>query len=131
MRGVGGFTTVELLVTLFVASLFVMSGYQFYGAVSARSVESRMMSEASNLAQEVLAKAGDYASVTASCTATNQNVTNISLASIGASSTLPDLSVQVIRCQPIASSSIVRTTAVVSYDSPAKEVAHAKYVPAP
>lgn len=127
----GGFTTVELLVTLFVASLFVLSGYQFYGAVSSRTVAARSMAEASNIGHEVLAKAGEYRTITVLCTAaaSTHSTTNINLSSLGiTSTTLPDATARVLRCKPSSSSPIIRVTAIVGYGSPVKEVAHAKYV---
>ena len=49
-----GFTVVELMITLFVASLFIISGYQLYQVVVFRGSDARKLSEASTLAYEVL-----------------------------------------------------------------------------
>jgi prepilin-type N-terminal cleavage/methylation domain-containing protein len=49
-----GFTAVELLVTLVMAALFLAAGYQLYGAILARSSESRWQSQADNIAVQYL-----------------------------------------------------------------------------
>lgn len=43
-----GFSAVELLITLFIAFMFIMMGYQLYGAVIKDGGESRARAQASN-----------------------------------------------------------------------------------
>ncbi|MFZ1250483.1 MAG: prepilin-type N-terminal cleavage/methylation domain-containing protein [Candidatus Microsaccharimonas sp.] len=45
-----GFTAVELLVTLFVAALFLAAGYTLYNAIASRSLDARLSAQADNLA---------------------------------------------------------------------------------
>ena len=124
----GGFTTVELLVTLFVASLFVISGYQLYSVVNSRAANTRMMSEASNIGYEVLRKEGSVyndsgipACNTTVSTHPTQSVTRSDLR-------LPSPSIRIRRCVPFSGVPIILVTVTVSYDSPLKEVVHATYI---
>ena len=56
MKKDGGFTTVELLVTLFIAAAFLMSGYQLYSMIIRDGGEARARAKASNVAYEYLQK---------------------------------------------------------------------------
>lgn len=49
-----GFSTVELLITLFVASVFLFSGYQLYSMIIKDGGETRAQARASNAAYEYL-----------------------------------------------------------------------------
>ena len=122
----GGFTTVELLVTLFIAVMMVVSGYQLYTAVNQRSGRVRTAAEASNLAYSRIRENSDYIAVTNDCVA--QAETGAS-SSVVTGTTLPGtVTVIIRRCKPFADSDITRVTALVRYDTPVKEVAHAVYV---
>ena len=121
-----GFTTVELLVTLFIAAMMVISGYQLYSTVSQRGGRTRSMAEASNLAYSKLRENSNYTSVTNSCL-TQETIGEITTTISG--TTIPGpVSLVIRRCKPFTANNIVRVTAIVRYDSPVKEVAHAVYV---
>lgn len=123
----GGFTTVELLVTLFVAALFIASGYQLYNVITMRSGNARMMSEASNIGYDVLRKEGaTVAGVPVSCS--NPVNTHPTQSVSRTSETLPGLTIRIIRCTPASDLSVVRVSVIVSCGSPVKEVTHATYV---
>ncbi len=49
-----GFTAVELLITLFVAALFLMAGYTLYDTILGRSSDTRQMAQADNIAYDYL-----------------------------------------------------------------------------
>ena len=49
-----GFSTVELLVTLFVAAAFLLSGYQLYAMIIKDGGETRAQAKASNTAYDYL-----------------------------------------------------------------------------
>ena len=49
-----GFTTVELLVTLFVAAIFLMSGYQLYAMIIKNNGEASARAKATNVAYQYL-----------------------------------------------------------------------------
>lgn len=121
-----GFTAVELMVTLFVAVLFIMSGYMLYDAVSSRSANTREMAEASNVAYEVLRNEGSaYRSISTMCSATppSQTVTRSDLK-------IPSPTITIKRCKPFADSMILQVTVVVQYgpSEARKEAVHATYV---
>ena len=53
-----GFTAVELLITLFVASIFLFAGYQLYTQVSFDGIETEKMAKLSNITYERVQQAG-------------------------------------------------------------------------
>lgn len=54
MTHTGGFTAVELLITLFVAAIFLSAGYILYNVVVTRSSEARHQIEADSIATDYL-----------------------------------------------------------------------------
>lgn len=54
MKDNSGFSTVELLVTLFIAAAFLVSGYQLYSVIIKDGGETRRQAKASNLAYDYL-----------------------------------------------------------------------------
>lgn len=122
MKRQNGLTTVELIVTLFLASMFIISGYQLYRAVSGRSGESRELAEASSLAYKAL-RSSEHVVVTNSCD--NPLISSVALGT----TTLPDPSAEISRCKPFASNNIVRTTVSVNYgeSSDRRKAIHATY----
>lgn len=123
MRKALGFTTVELMVTLFVAVLFILSGFQLYDMVNSRSSVVRETAEANGVAYEVLRKEGsEYRAITNSC---DSPVTE-SVARSGLK--ISNLSIKLNRCKPYPDSQMIQVTAVVKFGDPQREVAHAAYV---
>lgn len=49
-----GFSAVELLITLFIAAMFIVAGYQLYSFSFARSIEAGQDARASDLAYDLL-----------------------------------------------------------------------------
>ena len=45
-----GFTVIETMITLIIAGIFLIGGYQLFAAVDARNSEIRRLSVASNIA---------------------------------------------------------------------------------
>ena len=121
-----GFTIVELMITLFVASLFIISGYQLYGVVVAANNEARAMSEASNIGYTVLREKSHYIAVSSPCTASSlpQEVVHRAV------TTLPQpVTIRLTRCTPfVDTASVIRLMVTVEYGTPKKEVTHAVYV---
>ncbi len=122
-----GFSTVELVVTLFVATMFIFSGYQLFGVISARSGESRQLSLASNLGYEVLRSKGEIGidSISALC---SSSVTPIPVTDVS-TATLPSATVSITKCKPYSDLPLVRATSIVEYGdtTPKKKVVHATY----
>ena len=107
----GGFTAVELLVTLFVAALFLFSGYQLFNVVLNNGTDSRNLAAASNLAYSYLRKYEP--SATNPCTVqtplVNQSVTVSGLSN-------PTVTV-VITCPEVSTPTMSRVEATVKYNS--------------
>lgn len=116
-----GFTIVELMVTLFVGALLILSGCQLYITVVDRTAEARRMSEASNIGYGVLRKEGTYKKLDADCS--HPEVTNITR-----TASLQNLGIKMYRCRPNMKVNSIKVTVVVKYDVPEREVIHATYV---
>ena len=118
-----GFTTVELMITLFVAGIFILAGYQLYSVVLANSVETRYMGEASNIGYEVLRDdGGTYVATTNSCSSPSTSVVN-------KPNSLPaPTTITLNRCRPFTDSSIIKVTVTVTYGPHNQEVSHATYL---
>lgn len=135
-----GLTTVELMVTLFVAALFILSGYQLYNAVNLRAGNSREMSEASNIAYRILREQAIYdSSFTKDTSSTCPSSSTLSPTPTLPANTLPNPVVSVYRCYVDTNSDAVmagtdsdlqRVTVQIEYgnDTPKRKVVHATYV---
>ena len=126
-----GLTTVELMVTLFVAALFILSGYQLYNAVNLRAGNSREMSEASNIAYRILREQAIYdSSFTKDTSSTCPSSSTLSPTPTLPANTLPNPVVSVYRCYISTDSDLQRVTVQIEYgnDTPKRKVVHATYV---
>ena len=126
-----GLTTVELMVTLFVAALFILSGYQLYNAVNLRAGNSREMSEASNIAYRILREQAIYdSSFTKDTSSTCPSSSTLSPTPTLPLNTLPNPVVSVYRCYVDTNSDLQRVTVQIEYgnDTPKRKVIHATYV---
>ena len=126
-----GLTTVELMVTLFVAALFILSGYQLYNAVNLRAGNSREMSEASNIAYRILREQAIYdSSFTKDTSSTCPSSSTLSPTPTLPANTLPNPVVSVYRCYVDTNSDLQRVTVQIEYgnDTPKRKVIHATYV---
>ena len=126
-----GLTTVELMVTLFVAALFILSGYQLYNAVNLRAGNSREMSEASNIAYRILREQAIYdSSFTKDTSSTCPSSSTLSPTPTLPLNTLPNPVVSVYRCYVDTNSDLQRVTVQIEYgnDTPKRKVVHATYV---
>lgn len=122
MKNSRGFTTVEVLITLIVASLFLISGYQLYTVVIEQSADARRMSEASNIAYEIMRKEA-YAVVSEPC---SSPIT--SSPTVRANNLPKPVSATIYRCKPYTDSSIIQVRVTVRYGSTNQEVSHAIYL---
>ncbi|HRJ06128.1 MAG TPA: prepilin-type N-terminal cleavage/methylation domain-containing protein [Candidatus Saccharibacteria bacterium] len=73
-----GFSAVELLITLFIASIFLFAGYQLYTQVLKDGADADKTARISNLVYERLRKAtaATTESAPAGCAASNESTTN-------------------------------------------------------
>lgn len=120
-----GFTAVEVLVTLFIATLLMAGAHQIYGIVTNSTKDARERATASNYAYESLRRATTLAP--ANCAPEAQH---------DISSQLPEdtrLSAPVAMtaetsCPYGDGATISQITIRLTYGTPQKEVAHALYI---
>jgi len=117
-----GFTTVELLITLFVAAAFLISGYQLYNLIIKDSGEARAQAQASNVAYDYLQKY--KSSVTNPCS-TNAALYNGS-ATVG---NLTNVTVTVSTTCPYTSlNTVTKIVSTIKFNDPQQSVSSAAYV---
>lgn len=116
-----GLTTVELLVTLFIAAIFLVAGYQLYTIVVKDSGETRAQANASNVAYDYLQR---YKS-----TATNPCVVQTPMSDQPITVlNLSNVTVTVaITCPYSSTNSISKITTTVKYNVPQQVVTNATY----
>lgn len=117
-----GFTVVELLITLFVAAAFLVSGFQLYNVIIKDGGQTRAESRAGNVAYDYIRRFSPAA--TNPCTVfTPVNNSSISVAS------LSNVIVMVqITCPYASSPSLSKVEATVLYNSPQQTVRYSTYV---
>lgn len=119
-----GFTIVELMVTLAVAGLFLLSGFQLYQVVELRNAEAREMSEASNLAYSTLRR--ESVPPTSPLCSAFVSPTIISATS---STTLPQpVKIKFYHCLPFTDANVIKVWVTVEYGKNRGAVTHATYV---
>jgi Tfp pilus assembly protein PilV len=121
-QSTAGFTAVELLITLFVAVAFLVSGYTLYNTIIYSSGQARQQSMASNIAYNYLRQVA--ATVTAPCVAQTpyNNVTPE-----GATGPIANARITVaISCPPTSTPSLSRIQATITYGNGGR-VVHALY----
>lgn len=120
----GGFTTVELLITLFVAAAFLAAGFQLYNIIIQDSGDTRAESRASNVAYRVMRTYSD--SATNPCSATTP-LSNSPSEEDGLSDVLITVN---ITCPYTGSgtSSLSRVEVILRYNNPQKTIRHVTYV---
>lgn len=123
-----GFSAVELLITLFIAAIFLFAGYQLYSFVVLSSGESSQRAEASRIAYRYLRTTQDTTVTTSPCTTAttpvdNQAVTGTSLSqatvTVTVSCPFSSGAAQAIR--------LVKSTVQYRAPSEMKVVSHAQY----
>lgn len=116
-----GLTVIELLITLFIAAAFLVSGYQLYSVIIRDGGESRTQARASNLAYDYMQR---YA-VSASNPCVEQNIlTDESVEADNLSNVQVTVS---ITCPYSNTPDVSKISVIIKYGSPQKEVSHATY----
>jgi prepilin-type N-terminal cleavage/methylation domain-containing protein len=118
-----GFSAVELLVTLFVAVIFLAAGNMFYSTIVQDSGSARQQARASNVAYDYLRR---YAAQTPATCAASTPVNNV------APNPVPDglanVTVKVTySCPDSTLPNMTKVQAEVTYGSDAQKVVHALY----
>lgn len=108
-----GFTAVELLATLFVAAVFLLSGYTLYNTIMSRSGEARQRVQADNIAFDYLRRY--QSSATNPCT-NSTPATKVAITSSAATNGLtnPTVTIQ-ISCPNTTIPSLSLVTAIIEY----------------
>jgi prepilin-type N-terminal cleavage/methylation domain-containing protein len=119
-----GFSLVELLVTLVIATTFLVGAYQLFSSVMKDSGEARKESRASNVAYDYLRRyatglSGSCTSPTYPTTVTlpSQNISEVGNAVISI----------VTSCPYASKTNIFKVTVSVSYSSPTNTVLYSTY----
>jgi len=126
MKHQEGFSAVELLITLFIAAIFIATGFQLYSVVLKNGTDANQRSIASGIAYENLRRY--VPQVTNPCTSIAPNPAP----SIPANSGLSNPSITVTLDCPYGSGGngglVGRVYVSVKYGNPQQEVVHAIYV---
>lgn len=119
-----GFSAVELLITLFIAAAFLISGFQLYAVIIKDGGEARMQSSASNVATDYLQRY--KSSATNPCT-TQSPLTDSSIPIPGLSSVTVSVAITCpYSSTPITSVSKILVT--IKYGTPQKTISNSTYV---
>ena len=117
-----GFTAVELLITLFVAAAFLVSGFQLYNLIVKDSGQTRADARASNVAYDYLRRYS--ASATNPCTVTTP-VNNAAINVTGLSAVTVTVA---ITCPYAATTSVSKIDVSVQFNNPQQTVEYDTYV---
>ena len=117
-KNTGGFTAIEALITLMVASVFLFAFYQLYSVVINDAGASRNRAKASNAAYEQVRKAG-YQTSRPCVAVASSNVSIPSDLSLPAPATMTSA----IDC-PYGACGVSRITVTVTYGSPQETIKH-------
>ena len=117
-----GFTAVELLITLFIAAAFLVTGYQLYTVIIKDSGNTRAQARAANVAYDYIRRYSPYAANP--CTTTTP-VNNTPISVNG----LQNVTVLVTFTCPYSSTpTITAVDVIVNYNTPQQSVEYKTYV---
>lgn len=127
MKKNNGFSTVELLVALFVAAAFLLSGYQLYSYIIKDIGETRLMARATNKSYEILQ---EWKSRTQNpCADTYSGTTELPNNTPITVENLPNVYITVkITCPYTSFRTISKVEVILKYGVPQKQVVQATYV---
>ena len=117
-----GFTAVELLITLFVAAAFLVSGYQLYNLIIKDGGQARAQARASNVAYDYMRR---YSSSATNPCLINTPVDNVGITITGLSAVTITVAVT---CPYTATTSLSRVDVTVLYNNPQQTVEYTTYV---
>ena len=115
-----GFTAVELLITLFIAAAFLLSGLQLYAVIIKGSGEIHAQVSASNVVYDYLQR---YKPSTANPCTVQAPLTNQTITVYG----LSNVTVSVAISCPYGSSSVSKVLVTLRYNNPQQTVSNATY----
>lgn len=117
-----GFSAVELLITLFIAAAFLISGYQLYAVVIKDGGEARMKSNAANAAVDYLQRYKSFATnpCTAQAPLTDSAITVAGITNVTVSVALS--------CPYTATTSVSKILVTLKYGNPQQTITNSTYV---
>lgn len=116
-----GFTAIELLITLFIAAAFLVTGYQLYAVIIKDGGNTRAQARASNVAYDYLRRY--LATATNPCTAsTPLNNADISVSNLSSVKVTVSLT-----CPYPATTSITKVSVTMNYNTPQQTVNYSSY----
>jgi len=119
-----GFTIVELLITLFVAVAFLVSGYQLYNLIIKDGGQTRADARAASVAYDYMRQYS--ASVTSPCVAATPLGPTGSSVNVGG---LTNVTITVnITCPYTAVTSVSKVDIIVLYNTPQQTMEYSTYV---
>ena len=120
-----GFSAIELLITLFIAAAFLISGYQLYALVMKDSGDVRFQAKASNVATDYLQSYKASSSIQKPCSPSSTTP----LANSSAISGLSNVTVTVtISCPYSNTTSVSKLSVTVQYSTPQQSITSSTYV---
>ncbi len=117
-----GFTIVELLITLFVAAAFLVSGFQLYNLVIKDGGQTRADARASNVAYDYMRRYS--ATIVNPCVAATP-FTNSAITVTGLSTVMVTVA---ITCPFAATTSVSKVNVTVLYNTPQQTMRYSNYV---
>jgi len=120
-----GFSAVELLITLFIAAAFLITGYQLYGVVIKDGGEARAQAKAGNVAADYLQryKASAANPCTVQIPLNTPNTPTIVIDGLSAVSIKVEIS-----CPYSTATSVSKIQATLKYGNPQQTIVNATYV---
>jgi len=120
-----GFSAVELLITLFIAAIFLLAGYQLYAYVYQRGTEASQASEASMIAYKYLREWQDKTQTGACTSAVPVNDTPVTSTSLSGGKVTVTITCPF--SAPIQGISLIRVDVTYTGPSQTEKVSHAGY----
>ncbi|MBC7943133.1 prepilin-type N-terminal cleavage/methylation domain-containing protein [Candidatus Saccharibacteria bacterium] len=117
-----GFTIVELLITLFVAAAFLVSGFQLYNLVIKDGGQTRADARASNVAYDYMRR---YSATVVNPCVVATPLTNSAITVTGLSTVTVTVA---IACPFAAATSVSKVNVTVLYNTPQQTMKYSNYV---
>ena len=123
-----GFTAVELLITLFIAAAFLMSGYQLFTVIIKNSGEARAQTRAGNEAYNYLQQyKSDPTLIKNPCVINTTTVNNQSKTVDGLVNVFLDVNISCPYSNVPTLSAVSKITVTIRYNNPQLEVKNSTY----
>lgn len=121
-----GFSAVELLITLFIAAIFLVAGYQLWGYVQKAGTDSDQLAKASNIAYDYLRREANKPITTC---ASSTPINNVAVPTDERGDLPASTFITVTISCPLSISNVAKVESTVTYGvSPnQKKVSHAIY----